>query len=156
VYYWKDGVGNYNKLPLEKYDDIAQKLGYSSWEAVKQDSRFQDFFMGKMNIFMFDMINGDPNSPTAQPIKQPTTQSSTSVNESEITYTDENGKPCATAGLKGSKFKKGGKWEVIKEFKGKSHAQGGIDIEIGKGGIKMSNKQGKFEAKFGLVIPKNN
>jgi hypothetical protein len=77
------------------------------------------------------------------------------INESEITYTDENGKPCAAMGLKPSKFQKGGKWEIIKEFKGKSHAQGGIDIEIGKGGIKMSNKQGKFEAKFGLVIAAN-
>jgi hypothetical protein len=78
------------------------------------------------------------------------------INESEITYTDDEGNPCAVNGLKGSKFKKGGKWEIIKEFKGKSHAQGGIDIEIGKGGIKMSNKQGKFEAKYGLIIPKNN
>jgi hypothetical protein len=78
------------------------------------------------------------------------------INESEITYTDDEGNPCAVNGLKGSKFKKGGNWEIIKEFKGKSHAQGGIDIEIGKGGIKMSNKQGKFEAKYGLIIPKNN
>ena len=78
------------------------------------------------------------------------------INESEITYTDEEGNPCAATGLKSSKFQKGGNWEIIKKFKGKSHAHGGIDIEIGKGGIKMSNKQGKFEAKFGLIIPKNN
>jgi hypothetical protein len=77
------------------------------------------------------------------------------IDESEISYTDENGKLCAANGLKPSKFKKGGQWEVIKEFKGKSHAQGGINIEIDNGGIKMSNKQGKFEAKFGLLIPKN-
>ena len=74
----------------------------------------------------------------------------------QITTTDEDYNPCAATGLKPSKFQKGGKWEVIKEFKGKSHAQGGIDIEIGNGSIKMSNKQDKFEAKFGLVIPKNN
>jgi PAS domain-containing protein len=74
--------------------------------------------------------------------------------ESDITYTDENGNPCAAYGLKPSKFRKGGTWEIIKEFKGKSHAQGGIDIEITNGIIKMSNKQGKFEAKYGLIIPK--
>lgn len=68
VYFWKDGVGNYGKLAAEKYDDLAQKLGYQSWEEVKQSPKFQDFFTGKMNIFMFDMVNGDPNSPTAQPI----------------------------------------------------------------------------------------
>ena len=80
VFYWKNATGNYNKLPLEQYDNLAQKLGYESWEYLKQASKFQDFFMGKMNIFMFNMINGDTNSPTAQPIQQPT-QSSTSVNE---------------------------------------------------------------------------
>ena len=57
-------------------------------------------------------------------------------------------------GLKSGKFTKGGKWEIIKEFKGASHERGGIDIAIGSNGIKMSGKQGKFEAKFGLVINK--
>jgi len=74
-------------------------------------------------------------------------------NESDITYTDENGKLCAENGLQLSKFQKGGTWEIIKEFKGKSHEQGGIDIEISNGVIKMSNKQNKFKAKFGLLIP---
>ena len=76
------------------------------------------------------------------------------INESEITYTDDDGNLCAKMGMKSDKFTKGGKWEKIKEFKGASHERGGIDIEIGNGGIKMSGKQGKFEAKFGLVINK--
>lgn len=98
VFYWKNATGNYNKLPLEQYDNLAQKLGYESWEYLKQASKFQDFFMGKMNIFMFNMINGDTNSPTAQPIQQPT-QSSTSVKEGikipaytvDINLTNANG-----------------------------------------------------------------
>lgn len=77
------------------------------------------------------------------------------IKDEDITYTNEEGLPCAEAGLKPSSFTKGGKWEIIKELKGPAHAQGGIDIEIGNGGVKLSNKQGEFKAKNGLVIPKN-
>jgi hypothetical protein len=77
------------------------------------------------------------------------------INESEITYTDEEGNLCAKEGLKSDKFTKGGKWEIIKEFKGASHERGGIDIEIGNGNIKMTGKQGQIKAKFGLVINSN-
>jgi cyclophilin family peptidyl-prolyl cis-trans isomerase len=77
------------------------------------------------------------------------------IQSGEITFTEDDGKPCAKMGMKSDKFAKGGKWEMIKEFKGASHERGGIDIEIGNGGIKMSGKQGKFEAKFGLVIAAN-
>jgi hypothetical protein len=52
-----------------------------------------------------------------------------------------------------SGFTKGGKWEVLTKFNGKSHEMGGIDIELGGGKFKMSNKNGEFKAKFGLVIP---
>jgi len=48
---------------------------------------------------------------------------------------------------------KGGKWKVLKRFKGKSHEQGGIDITVSKSGIKMSKSEGLIEAKYGLVIP---
>ena len=46
-------------------------------------------------------------------------------------------------------------WEIIKNFKGKSHENGGIDISIDNGVISMSNTNGKFKAKEGVVIPKN-
>lgn len=69
-----------------------------------------------------------------------------------ITYTDENGLPCAKNGLSSS-FSPGGSWEVIERFEGPSHSQGGIDIKIGSGGIKMSNKGGEVKAQFGLLIP---
>ena len=49
-------------------------------------------------------------------------------------------------------FTPGSRWKIIKDFKGKSHDNGGIDISVGKDGIKMSNKNGKFEAKRGCVI----
>jgi hypothetical protein len=75
------------------------------------------------------------------------------IKDKDITYTNEEGLPCAEAGLKSSNFTKGGKWEIIKVLKGPAHAQGGIDIEIGNGGVKLSNKQGEFKAKDGLILP---
>lgn len=74
------------------------------------------------------------------------------IDESEITYTDEEGNPCAKDGMSFNKFTKGGKWEIVKEFKGASHERGGIDIEISNGTIKMTGKQGQIKAKNGLVI----
>jgi hypothetical protein len=35
----------------------------------------------------------------------------------------------------------GGKWEVVKEFKGRSHKDGGIDIEVGGGYVRNINAQ---------------
>jgi len=49
-------------------------------------------------------------------------------------------------------FTPGSRWKIIKDFKGKSHDQGGIDINISKNGIKMSGKNGNFEAKKGCII----
>jgi len=46
-------------------------------------------------------------------------------------------------------FVPGGKWDVVKEFKGKSHANGGIDVEIAGGKIKYTGKDPKFKAKNG-------
>lgn len=76
----------------------------------------------------------------------------TGVDVNDITYTNEEGEICARCGLRSNKFTEGGSWEVIKEFKGASHERGGIDIEIGNGFIRMSGKQGIFEAKDGVVI----
>jgi hypothetical protein len=49
-------------------------------------------------------------------------------------------------------FTPGSKWKIIKDFKGKSHEQGGIDINISNDGIKMSTKNGKFKAENGMLI----
>jgi hypothetical protein len=76
-----------------------------------------------------------------------------------VTYTDENNKPCspgglplAESGMQIAKFKKGGKWELVNEFKGASHKQGGIDIEISGGTVKSSRNGGNFEAANGLIV----
>ena len=77
------------------------------------------------------------------------------INESEITYTDENGKPCAKMGGRGSNFTKGSQWEIVKDLKGyPSHANGGVDITLGKDGFSFKGKGGDIKAAHGLVLPK--
>ena len=65
---------------------------------------------------------------------------------------DQTGKPCAKGGAKPTGFTKGGSWKIIKTFKGASHERGGIDITVGDGKVAMTGKQGKIEAKYGLVL----
>ena len=80
----------------------------------------------------------------------------TTINESEITYTDEEGNPCAKMGGRSSKFTKGSKWEIVKDLKGyPSHAQGGVDIKLGKNGFSFTRNNGVIEAKHGLVLANN-
>ena len=77
------------------------------------------------------------------------------IKESEITYTDEEGNPCAKMGGRSSKFTKGSKWEIVKDLKGyPSHAQGGVDIKLGKNGFSFTRDNGVIEAKHGLILPK--
>ena len=46
-------------------------------------------------------------------------------------------------------FIPGGKWDIVTEFKGKSHENGGIDIEIGGGKINYTSKEPNLKAKKG-------
>ena len=76
------------------------------------------------------------------------------IDQSEITYTDEEGNPCAEMGMRGSNFTKGSKWEIVKDLKGyPSHAQGGVDIKLGKGGFSFTRGSGQIMAAHGLVLP---
>lgn len=79
------------------------------------------------------------------------------INESEITYTDENGNPCAKDGMRSSTFTKGSEWEVVKDLKGyPSHAQGGVDIKLGKDGFSFAIANSQIKAAYGLLLPKIN
>lgn len=75
--------------------------------------------------------------------------------QSDITFVDEFGNPCAAHGLKFTGFKFGGSWEIIKKFKGPSHIQGGIDIQLSEKGVKLTNKEGSIKAEDGFIIPNN-
>ena len=72
----------------------------------------------------------------------------------EVTREDCEGAPTAEKGMVTNEITPGGKWEIIKEFKGKSHKEGGIDITVGNGKISMTNNNTKqpFTAAKGLVI----
>jgi len=70
-------------------------------------------------------------------------------------YLDENNNPCLKLG--GSiGFTPSNKWELVGQFKGASHAHGGIDIAIEGGKITIKDKSGELlQAEKGLVISKN-
>jgi len=131
-------LDEYKRMGI-KFDDLRKTAQKESWRFLDYRRRLnlklnkvQDAFLTRQDLKSIDEM----------------------IKSGKITYTDDDGKPCAKMGMKSDKFTKGGSWEMIKTFRGASHERGGIDIEIGNGGIKMSGKQGKFEAKFGLVINK--
>lgn len=77
------------------------------------------------------------------------------INRSEITYTDEEGNPCAKMGL--TNTTKGTNWKIVKDFKGQpKHSHGGVDITISDKGITMRRGGKDIKAKYGLLIPNNN
>ena len=157
---WEQGK---NVLNQEDYDNRV-KYNLKASTLLASDKAEQVFAKGEKNGWDLNKILTELAIPKEQKqiILDKNTNTETfsdaqieaMIQSGEITFTEDDGKPCAKMGMKSDKFTKGGKWEKIKEFKGASHERGGIDIEIGNGGIKMSNKQGKFEAKFGLVINK--
>jgi len=77
------------------------------------------------------------------------------INGSEITYTDEEGNPCAKMGL--TNTTKGTGWKIVKDFKGKpKHSNGGVDITISDKGVTMRRGGKDIKAKYGLLIINNN
>ena len=77
------------------------------------------------------------------------------INESEITYTDEEGNPCAKMGL--TNTVKGTDWKIVKDFEGKpKHSNGGVDITISDKGVTIRRGGKDIKAKYGLLIINNN
>ena len=48
------------------------------------------------------------------------------IQQGDIVYLDEEGKPCAEMGGKSAKFTKGGKWEIVKDLGSPKFKRGGI------------------------------
>lgn len=101
---------------------------------------------------LFSQFVRSLNSSNVNPILQ---QSQPIViDESEITYTDEEGNLCAKDGIRGNKFTKNSQWEIVKDLKGyPSHSQGGVDIKLGKDGFSFARKDGVIKAAHGLILP---
>ena len=77
------------------------------------------------------------------------------IDENEITYTDEEGNPCAKMGL--TNTVKGTDWKIVKDFKGQpKHSNGGVDITISDKGVTMRRGGKDIKAKYGLLIINNN
>ena len=79
------------------------------------------------------------------------------MSEGVLEYVDEQtGEPCMKHGIRGNSFKRGSKWEIVKDLKGyKTHEQGGVDLIIGSDGIKIKNGKTDYYAKNGLLMPNN-
>ena len=72
------------------------------------------------------------------------------ISKGEITFTDEQGNPCAACGMGGVK---GTKWEIVKDFNGMpKHSQGGVDIMLTDNGVRIIRDGGEIECKNGLFI----
>ena len=75
--------------------------------------------------------------------------------ENEVTYTDENNNPCAKEGIS-TLFDKGGKWEIVTDFKNApTHKSGGKDISIQGKKVEVEKNELRIENDFGdvAVIP---
>jgi hypothetical protein len=74
------------------------------------------------------------------------------ISNGSIRYADEKTDETCLAHGGSFGFTRGSKWNIIKDFKGASHAKGGIDIEIGGGKIKIIDGATEIKAEDGLLI----
>ena len=142
------------KYSEEQFKEYFNNNKQEFVSSIAKNKNVIDSFKRKMkgvDINLYSQYLESLNKPNTNPILQ----GNQIINESEITYTDEEGKPCAKMGGRGSNFTKGSKWEIVKDLKGyPSHAQGGVDIKLGKDGFSFTRDNGVIEAKHGLVLPK--
>lgn len=79
------------------------------------------------------------------------------VRSGEITYTDEEGKPCAKEGLTTTSNPSFGGWEIVHDLKNEpSHNQGGVDLSIKGNTIEAEGRELVLKNKGGemAIIPK--
>ena len=169
--------GSKTRRILEVQSDLFQK-GRNKKDLIGDSSYYEEGVGEMANIFenppndnqnqFLQLLNKDNNWVTffVKSIMQDTAkQTITEVQESNVEAKvrelereglleiDCKGKLKAEKGLQ-TNFTKGGKWKVYEIFEGKSHKQGGIDINIKNNQISFINKNGSIKAKYGLVIPK--
>jgi len=130
--------------------------------------KIDNFNMNKGNTFL-QLLNKDNNWVTffvksiiQDTAKQTVTEVQQEDVEAKVRELEKEGLlEIDCKGLKAEKglvtsFTKGGTWEIYEIFEGKSHKQGGIDINIKNNQISFTNKNGSIKAKYGLVVPKEN
>ena len=161
-------------------DSFGRKEGYAIYKA-KKDKKGQAKDMTYENLFevvdkymkpfqitpqqkqqalqLYSQYLESLNKPNTNPVLQGNQTNVeeiiTQLEKDGLLEIDCKGKLKAEKGLATS-FTKGGKWKVIKDLKGyPTHKKGGVDLTIGKDGVRIKNGNSEFTAKHGLVIPKN-
>jgi hypothetical protein len=161
-------------VTLQFADNSVQHMTYPEFEAFEQSEAGQKVIKDGVSMLVHGSQKAeltsqleekyfgkqDVNTDVSE-IEQITGQTPTPENiteivsalqkEGAITYTDENGNPCAKMGLRNASS--GTNWKIVKDFKGQpKHSQGGVDISIGSDGVKMRRGGKEIKAAHGLVI----
>ena len=153
---WQDENG-LDKWPLAS-DMRAQMTGQATMAYIKEKSGLESLKMSQGESVSNGIKEGVPELFESNPELANAVYEAlglNNINESEITYTDEEGNPCAKMGL--TNTVKGTGWKIVKDFKGKpKHSYGGVDITISDKGVSMRRGGKDIKAKYGLLIPNNN
>ena len=124
-------------------EEILQITPQQKQQALQQYSQY------------LESLNKPNTNPILQGNQTNVEEIITQLEKDGLLEIDCKGKLKAKDGLRDN-FTKGGKWKVIKDLKGyPTHKKGGVDLTIGKDGVKIKNSNTEFTAKHGLVIPKN-
>lgn len=164
-------------VPSDLFEDIyieSQTQGWTKEQFEKEKAKLIEEYGLKTKVKsenqFLQLLNKDNNWVTffiKSIIQDTTKQTITEVQESDVEAKvkelekeglleiDCKGKLKAEKGLQ-TNFTKGGRWKIYEIFEGKSHKQGGIDINIKNNQISFTNKNGSIKAKYGLVISKDN
>ena len=144
---YKQMLEDIKSEPITKYKELGSKQDIEG---------FKKFTKRQSN----DINNQENNNIEQSQINENNTESFTkeSLNKKidellksgEIYYTDDDSKPCAANGLRNTV--KGTDWKIATEFKGKSHAQGGIDITLNENGYHFRRGGKDIKAANGLII----
>jgi len=127
---------------------VLKQLGYEGVNAAVSlsDPNLQDPDSTGYGTVVFDLKEGTVESASHGISVQALIQNG------EITFVDEQGKPCAEMGMRSS-FTKGKSWRVVKDLKGyPTHAEGGVDLQFNGEGVKIKKGETTITAKYGLVI----
>jgi len=145
---------------LEQLNQKKENLITDSNQAVNQvinPGKQGKLFQESENT-SFQQFQQSLNKPNTNPILQGNQTNIeeiiTQLEKEGSLEIDCKGKLKAEKGLVTS-FTKNSKWEIVKDLKGyPSHAQGGVDIKLGKDGFSFTRGSDQIMAAHGLVLPK--
>lgn len=144
---------NGKRITSKEYNKIFKE--FLDTPTSKEDA-FIKLIAKQWETMMIKSIIQDTAKQTVTEVQESDVEAKVKELEKEgLLEIDCKGKLKAEKGLQ-TNFTKGGKWKIYEIFEGKSHKQGGIDINIKNNQISFTNKNGSIKAKYGLVISKEN